>query len=265
MTSISFNQLLESFTHRQAGRIDAHVPEDWMQGRTTYGGLTAALCAESGRALAEDLPLRSLQIAFIGPVGGDIVASPSVLRRGKNSLFVNADIVGESGISARAILTYGARRESALSFAHLPLPDVPGPEACEPFFSRQRQGPHFAQHFEVRLAEGDRPVSGSDKTMIGLWMRHKDGDVPVNETSLLALGDAPPPAAMSMFTAPGPISSMTWTCEFLKETVTTENGWFYARHTADSARNGYSSQSMAMWSRDGTPVMIGRQTIAIFA
>lgn len=265
MQDTTFSQLLESLNRRQAGRIDAHVPADWMQGRTTYGGLTAALCAEAGRALAEDLPLRSLQIAFIGPVGGDIVASPSVLRRGKNSLFVNADIVGESGISARAILTYGARRESALDFAHLLMPQVPGPEACEPFFTGERQGPHFAQHFDVRLAEGDRPVSASRETTIGLWLRHKGGEVPVSETALLALGDAPPPAAMSMFTAPGPISSMTWTCEFLKETVTTEEGWFYARHTADSARNGYSSQSMAMWSRTGTPVMIGRQTIAIFA
>lgn len=264
MSQTSFTQLLDTLDRRANGRIEAHVPADWMQGRTTYGGLTAALSAESARAIAEHLPLRSMQVAFIGPVGGDVVVSPSVLRRGKNSLFVNVDVVGESGISARSIFAFGARRDSMLDFADLAMPDVPAPEDCVNFFTRERSGPHFARHFEMKLVEGDRPVTASKDKTIGLWMRHAGDDVAAIETSLLALGDAPPPAAFSMLAAPGPISSMTWTTEFLKEAITTQDGWFYARHTADSARNGYSSQSMMMWSRDGTPVMVGRQTIAIF-
>ena len=78
------------------------------------------------------------------------------------------------------------------------------------------------------------------------------------------LADAPPPAAMSMFTQPGRISSMTWMAEFLTETITTDARWFLARHTAQTVRNGYSSQQMLMWNRAGEPVMIGRQTIAVF-
>jgi hypothetical protein len=83
-------------------------------------------------------------------------------------------------------------------------------------------------------------------------------------STLAAAQDAPPPAAMSMFTAPGRISSMTWMAEFLTDTITTTDGWFFALHEAQTARRGYSSQAMTLWNRDGDPILIGRQTIAVF-
>ncbi len=82
--------------------------------------------------------------------------------------------------------------------------------------------------------------------------------------ALLALADAPPPAAMSLFTAPGPVSSMTWMAEFLTDTIVTDERWFLARHIAQTPRDGYSSQSMTLWNRAGEPVMIGRQSVAVF-
>ena len=75
----------------------------------------------------------------------------------------------------------------------------------------------------------------------------------------------PPPAAMSMMTEPGPISSMTWMAEFLTDDIVTTEGWFLVHHEAQATRDGYSSQSMRMWNADGQPMMIGRQTIAVFA
>ena len=108
-------------------------------------------------------------------------------------------------------------------------------------------------------------MSGASEADVSIWMRHKDPLATGSAVSLLALGDAPPPAAMSMFTQPGRISSMTWMAEFLTEDIVTEDRWFLARHTAQTARNGYSSQQMLMWNKAGDPVMVGRQTIAVFA
>lgn len=46
------------------------ITEEWMQGRTTYGGLSAALCLAGTLSAHADLPpLRSAQVAFIGPAG----------------------------------------------------------------------------------------------------------------------------------------------------------------------------------------------------
>lgn len=235
-----------------------------MQGRTTYGGLTAALSLESALELVEDVPVRSAQIAFVGPVGGDIVISPTILRRGRNSVFVSVDVVGEQGVAARSIFTFGAKRESRLNFTRLEAPVVPGPETAPKFFLEGRPRPQFCKHYNVRLAAGERPVSNAAEADIALWLRHVDEAALYDATSLLAMADAAPPAAMSMFSEPAPLSTMTWMAEFLTDHATTENGWFLARHTAQTARDGYSSQSMRMWNMSGEPVMVGRQTVAVF-
>lgn len=263
---MKYTELLASLRRDAAtGALEADIPESWMQGRTTYGGLSAALSLEAALPLAEGVPVRSAQIAFIGPVGGTVQVTPTLLRRGKNTVFIGADLTGEQGIAARAIFAFGARRESALDFSDMIMPDVAAPEDGPKFFPEDRPRPKFAEHFNVRLMAGARPVSGAADADIALWMRHKDEAAPVDATALLAIGDAPPPAAMAMMKQPGAISSMTWMTEFLTDDITTTDGWFLARHTAQLVRDGYSSQAMKMWNRDGAPIMAGRQTIAVFA
>jgi acyl-CoA thioesterase len=262
---MNFTQLLASVSPADAPARATAIPENWMQGRTAYGGLTAALCLEAAIPLSGGLPVRAVQVAFVGPVNGTAVCRPQVLRQGKNTVFTSVRMTGEDGVLAEAIITFGAARASALDFAHLPPPEVAPPASAPNYFRQQGQGPAFVQNFDILLAGGSPPMSGASQADISIWMRHKDPATRSDAVALLALADAPPPAAMSMFTAPGRISSMTWMAEFLTETIETEERWFLARHTAQTARNGYSSQAMSMWNTAGEPVMIGRQTIAVFA
>ncbi len=234
-----------------------------MQGRTTYGGLTAALCLHAAEPLSGDKPLRAAQIAFVGPASGVLTSTPTLLREGKNTSFVSVRMTGDEGVVAEAIFTFGAARESVLAFTELPMPDVPPADAVPDFFRGDRR-PQFSHQFEVKLAKGAPPVSGASEADLHLWMRHGDPDAKTDAAALLALGDAPPPAALSMLSAAARISSMTWMAEFLTDSLTTTDGWFLARHTAQTAAQGYSSQAMRMWSASGAPIMIGRQTIAIF-
>lgn len=259
---MKFTDLLASAAADGDARLTV-IPETWMQGRTAYGGLTAALCLEAARPLSGGMFARAAQVAFVGPVNGTVRCTPQLLRRGKNTVFVSVRMTGEDGILAECIFTFGAPRESALAFADLPAPDVPDAGKVVPYF-RSHQGPAFAQNFDLLIAGGALPMSGSSKADVSIWMRHKDDGATLDAAGLLALADAPPPAAMSMFTAPGRISSMTWMAEFLTEEISTEDRWFLARHTAQTARNGYSSQAMTMWNSRREPVMTGRQTIAVF-
>jgi hypothetical protein len=57
---------------------------------------------------------------------------------------------------------------------------------------------------------------------------------------------------------------MTWMAEFLTDHIDTEEGWWFSQSTAETAMNGYSSQDMRLWSRSGTPILVGRQTVAVF-
>ena len=211
-----------------------------MQGRTTYGGLTAALCLEAAAPLAPGMPIRSAQVAFVGPVGGEVTCTPTLLRRGKNTVFVSVRMMGSEGVAAEAILAFGVARDSALRFANLPPPEVTAPDVTPSYFGDSPQRPNFTRNFNMRIAAGERHVSASDKADVSIWMRHIDPAAPTDAVALLAIADAPPPAAMSMFTAPARISSMTWMAEFLTDEI------------------------MTLWNSAGEPMMIGRQTIAIF-
>ena len=59
----------------------------------------------------------------------------------------------------------------------------------------------------------------------------------------------PPPAVLPMFKEFAPISSMTWMMNFLKEDISTEDGWWLMRSAADHSRDGYSSQDMQVWNK----------------
>ncbi|MEO0450270.1 MAG: thioesterase family protein, partial [Pseudomonadota bacterium] len=210
-------------------------------------------------------PIRSAQVAFVGPVGGDVLIQPTLLRRGKNTAFVSVNITAESGVTAQSIFAFGKAKQSALHFDDMPMPSVPPPDEIKPFFDPERPRPGFTQKFDMLIASGDRPISGSSTISIGLWMRHLDPDTPQDATAVLAIGDAPPPAVMSMFKEPLRISSMTWMAEFMTDDIQTDpEGWFFAQHTAQLAKDGYSSQSMRLWNRQGEPILVGRQTIAVF-
>ena len=261
----SYTELLASLKRKPDQSIDAHIPESWMQGRTTYGGLTAALSFQAALDLVDDLPIRSAQVAFVGPVGGDVTIVPRLLRQGKNTAYVSVDVTADSGVTAQSIFAFGKAKESAIHFDDMPMPDVRAPKEIEPFFDEGRPRPGFTQNFDMLMALGDRPISGSTEKSIGLWMRHVDPDAPQDATAVLAIGDAPPPAVMSMFSQPLRISSMTWMAEFMTDTISTDpEGWFFAQHTAQLAKDGYSSQSMRLWNRAGEPILVGRQTIAVF-
>lgn len=262
---MDFSQLMSSAVAGGNTRLTFHIPDDWMQGRTTYGGLTAALCLQTAQRLAGGRPVRSAQVAFVGPVSGDVICQAILLREGKNTVFTSVRMTGAEGVAAEAIFAFGAHRESTLDFANLPAPEVTEPDETESYFGDSPMRPSFTRHFNMRLAAGARPVSGADDADISLWMRHKDPAVTPDPVSLLAIADAPPPAAMSMLTRPGRISSMTWMAEFLTDDIRTKEGWFLARHVADTSKDGYSSQAMTLWNADREPVMIGRQTIAVFA
>ena len=54
------------------------APPSWSQGRTLYGGMTAALAwAAAGRAFPDLPPLRSVQAAFVGPAAGRLAFAPT--------------------------------------------------------------------------------------------------------------------------------------------------------------------------------------------
>lgn len=244
--------------------FQGRVAANWLQGRTIYGGLTAALCLEGALRAHPGLPaLRSAQISFVGPAEGAVSVRSEILRQGKFVTFVSADLFGDGGIAARAVFAFGLARPSMFNRHFTPAPNVPDPDASGFFFPPGIEGPVFARNFDVRLARGGMPMSSSTEHDHFLWVRHRD-PAATSTPAFLALADMPPPAMMPMFPTFARISSMTWALNFLTDHPQTDDGWWLLESRAENAAEGYSSQDMFAWSRRGEPVIAGRQSVAIF-
>jgi len=81
---------------RTSDGLRADIPDAWKQGRTAYGGVSAALCLTAARAALDDQrPLRSALIGFVGPAAGPVSVSAEPLRSGRNASSVRARLSGE--------------------------------------------------------------------------------------------------------------------------------------------------------------------------
>ena len=257
-----FSQVLAQLAHHDH-TYRAMPSEEWRQGRTIFGGLSASLAVTAAqRAFSTLPPLRSAQFAFIGPVTGQLEMAPRLLRAGKSASFVEVIGTSDSEEVFRATLLFGAPRRSDYNYQSLPMPAAPQPDGLPDFFDAPF-APRCTGQFEGRLAGGSTPISGADKPELLLWMRHRDSSAPDNVASVLALGDVPPPAAIAMFTSSAPISTVSWSVDVIG-TQFRGAAWHLAHVEGETIEEGYSAQRITLWNSDGQPVLSGRQTIAIF-
>jgi acyl-CoA thioesterase len=246
-----------------AGEARLDVPEDWLQGRTLFGGLQAAIGLAALRTVVPDSPLRSLQVTFIAPVpGGKVEARARVLRSGKNATHAEARIVDGETTLASMIGVFGRARDSAIRV----VPVQPAFDAARPFEMRYREGvvPSFTQHFKARWLRGSPPYAGATErdNVIELGMRDPG---PASEMHVLAMADFIPPIALSFLREPVAAASLTWMLELLRDDVSglALEGWRMDAHLF-AAHEGYTHQSLELWGPDGTLVALGRQTMVVF-
>lgn len=242
--------------------VDA--PENWSQGRTLYGGITAALCHEAAKAGVDALPpLRSAQFTLIGPASGRIRLRPQLLRQGRSVRIIGVDAFAGDEIVARCVFAFGASRDSRIAHDRTPPPAVTPPHESPSFYPSAWRPSGFLSNFELRLAAGARTFTPGAAPELFVWVRHLDAGGVDPTTALLALADALPPAAMVVFPESGRISTLTWTLDLARGPATGE-GWHLLYASSQQSGEGYSLQDMALWNAGGDLVGAGRQVVAIF-
>jgi acyl-CoA thioesterase len=247
-----------------AGTSQVEVPDDWLQGRTLFGGLQAAIALRAMRTLVADAPLRSLQTTFVGPVPGGLVrATARVLRSGKNTTHVEARIVDGDATLAVMVGVFGIARESSVKV----VPAQPAVPPGKAFEMKYMPGvvPAFTQHFKARWVEGGPPFTGATDrdNVIELGMRDSG---PATEYHVVAMADFIPPIALSFLKERVAAASLNWMLEILVDDVSALplDGWRIDAHLSAAAA-GYTHQSLELWGPGGVPVALGRQTMVVFA
>ncbi len=243
------------------------VPDTWTQGRTAYGGLTAALSVTAARQAAGDdaPPLRSAHFAFTAPAMESVTVTGNVLRQGRSVTSVSVQAVSQGQVAAQSTIVLARPRPSGVAHDLNRAPDVPEPEACPPFADDDAPRPAFAANFDIRRAIGDGPLHPEGPPRYVAWVRHREAAGVDPVVALIALGDALPPAATAMFEEWAPVSTITWDVHMCRADLDDATGWFLVDSDGDHAANGYSHQTMRVYDADRRVVMVATQTVAVFA
>ena len=244
------------------------LPPNWLQGRTAYGGLTAALALQTALHASQSAnapalpPLQAAQIGFIGPMAGALRFQSALLRKGKSAATLAVDGFADEQMGLRASFIFAQGRPSAIEHQRAPMPQVDLPESFSP--SPVSDGaPAFLSNFDVRYI-GNTPVCSAQTPDLLAWVRFATPVADVHPAvAMLAMGDCLAPAAMASFTQFAPASSMNWSVHFAH--VAEPGEWFLLQSQSLHAAHGYAYQTMQVWNAQGQPLLFGSQSVAVFA
>lgn len=244
----------------------ADAPAEWGQGRTLFGGLQAALLVAAMREqIPADVPLRSLQTSFVGPVMPGLVRiKVQVLRQGKSAIQVQAHSYSDEGVGCTAVAVFGRARPSALRFqpSYPVVGCAPEQAHAQPYIAGVM--PSFLQFVEQRWAAGGFPGSGAAEPRTQIYVRYPGESV--TEALVIAIADTIPSPAISTLKTFAVASSMCWTLEFMDDDLaTTPEGHWLMDAQATAARDGYVYQTATLWSPDRRPIALSRQSAVVFA
>lgn len=244
------------------------IPKDWSQGRTCYGGLSAAMVYHAIRqSISPERVMRSFTCNFVGPLN---VETPfrietEILREGKNASQVIGKAIQDDGVSVMCQASFGISRESKIAVANTDTHEMALPKKAKFIPQIPKVTPKFLRHFDLAIEDGGLPFTGSKKHHIHGWMRYKDAPSTFTDSHLIGMIDAWPPTLLQMLRWPAPASSMSWNLEFIhphKALLPTD--WFAYQASTRQAADGYGHTEANIWDQHGELVAISRQTVAIF-
>ena len=265
---MKFADVVASLT-QDADGWKAHIPVEWGNGRTVFGGLQAALLVRGMRGVlgpASHLPLRSLHVTFVAPVaaGQDVRLRPEFLRAGKSAAHARCDMLSADGIVCTAVAIYGADRPSIVTL-EIPRVEIDADPGLLPDMPYVRGiSPQFMQHLQMRIARGSLPFSGRDEAHSTIFARLRDTDCGAEE-ALVALSDSIPTPALSMLKTPAPAASLNWMLELIGHPSDLDlDDWALIDTSVRAGSDGYLSQTSVLWGPTGHAFSISHQSVAIF-
>ena len=259
---------------RRGGEVQFDVPDDWLQGRTSFGGLVSVFATQAMRDVAATswpagVGLRALQTNFIAPVeAGAVSVAVQVLREGRNVRQVQASVRQRGETVALMVGVFGSERESAVPPLLPRRPESVRPMdavARNPFVPGTR--PNFTAHFDMRWSEGTPPFTGGDGQRASIYVRLVDADAAIlpPELMVVMMADVSPTPVLSQFTKPTPASSVSWALEprplALLEPL---DGWWRADNVAVAASGGYVNQQGTLWAPSGALAALAYQVVTVY-
>ncbi|WP_285817711.1 acyl-CoA thioesterase [Echinimonas agarilytica] len=244
------------------------IPKSWGQGRTVFGGISTALiytaikeCIASGRVL------RSLNTNFIGPLAFDtpFTIEVEVLREGRSATQVIGKAIQNDKVCVMSQACFGVARDSKVNVRNTQHHGMLAPKKRSYIPQIPKVVPNFIQHFELAKHDGGWPFTGKKTSHLHGWMRFKEPPECITDGHLIAMLDSWPPTLLQLIRWPAPISTMSWSIEFIHPHADIQpTDWFAYQASTRQAADGYGHTEANVWDSHGELVAISRQVVAIF-
>lgn len=244
------------------------ISKEWSQGRTVYGGVSAAMLYSSAKPYIEEgRVLRSMSTNFVGPLiaGEAFSISVEIVRSGKNVSQLQSRAIQKGKVCVLSQLCFAAGRASKVVVANTDNHNLSLPTKAKYFPPIPKLVPSFLKHFDLCIQEGGAPFLGSKSSHYHGWMRYKNAPLEINEAHIIGLIDVWPPTLLQMLKWPAPASTISWNLEFIyphREILATD--WFAYKAETRQASGGYGHTEATIWDAHGEVVALSRQTVAIF-
>jgi len=242
------------------------VPDSWAQGRTLYGGLTAAMLLVAIEKEVDNAKLlRTLNISFSAPASPNIELSieTELLREGKNVAQWQARLMQQGVCCVQVNAAFGMALATNVSVESCEIPDMASID--ESFLYPEGAGPRFTEYFEAYQATKDFPLLGTDGVQLGGWIKFKQAPEVMTSAHLIALLDAWPPAISIRLTEFKAGSTVSWSIQFpnpLVEMKASEHLGFLDE--LDHAADGFSYSRAKIWNNQGQLLALSYQTVITF-
>ncbi|MCC2615853.1 thioesterase family protein [Aestuariibacter halophilus] len=257
----------ELLNYAEPGR-EIVVPSQWSQGRTCYGGVSAALLYRAMQSrLTGQRVMRSLNCNFIGPLLADqpFHIEVEALRQGKSASQMLARAIQNEQTAVLMQVCFGVSRDSKVQVKNTDRHGMTIP--TKPKFIPQipKVTPKFIRHFDLAIESGGLPFTGSSTANVDGWMRYSKPPQQFSDAHLVGLIDAWPPTVLQMLKWPAPASTMCWNVEFLHpHPAFSPTGWFAYQARTRQAADGYAHTEANIWDENNNLVAISRQAVAVF-
>lgn len=259
-----FDELINSVSQ---SLYNLSFPANWCQGRTAFGGLSAAMLFSAMRnAISPERELLSLSTNFVGPLIADTPfdISLTILREGKNATQIEARILQNNHVAVIALGCFAIKRDSNVIVDNnqtCPLSPV-NEQHLIPY--TEGVTPQFFQHMSFNIQKGAMPFSNAPNGELAGWMRLKETPKELSVAHILALTDAWPPAQLQMYSKVAPASSMSWYIEFLPHKQLKSDAWLAFDAFTHHSRDGYACEEANIYNQSGELIAMSRQTVALF-
>jgi acyl-CoA thioesterase II len=255
-------------TQHQQPEVLISVPKDWSQGRTVFGGLSAAILYSAAREyIEEDRQLRSMTTNFVGPLLFDtpFQINVEIVREGKNVSQVLARIIQEDKNCVLTQFCFAKARQSKTAVKNNDQHNMAVPKKANFIPNIPKVTPNFLRHYELSIDDGGLPFTGKKSSHYYGWMRFKESPQTITEAHIISMIDAWPPTLIQQLRWPAPASTVSWNLEFIyPHRPFAPSDWLAYKEDTRQAADGYGHTEATIWDIHGEVIALSRQTTAVF-